>query len=141
MSKLHFTSPTIEGEGIIFEYDDDGDLIKVEFNCKLTSVQYSWIGNSLPHRIDLAPQILAPAIRKGAKLETLPEEPPTFEVFWKRYQDDKGSKTKAQVKFAALSDIDKLDCWRNLPAYLKKKATNGEFKPHAATFLHQKLWR
>lgn len=85
-----------------------------------------------------------PTQHPRARLARRDTNEPTFEDFWKAYprKTGKGAASKAWVKAAKKASTDDIlaALREQLPSIAMQRRTDGDFRPHPATWLNQERW-
>lgn len=135
MQKITMTSDQFRGS-LVFNYNEVGQLTRLDIDAELTEKQKSIITTYLPWTRAAADGFMdtfntAKYIIEAQEL--------TFEMFWKRYDDKaRSSKKKTESQWNKMSKTEQAKAYLFIPKYFRNKGTAE--KKYATTYLSDELW-
>lgn len=136
MNRFLVSLGSIENAAIL-GYDEQTErLMLVDIQGDFSEKQHDWFFNWLPYNMDQLHQR-----SKHEKVQVFPvPENLSFERFWDEYDHKVGKKVRAHKLWDALSDSDRLNCFKAIPRYKFWLAHKNIEKLYPETFLSQRRW-
>lgn len=133
-----WTSETFTGS-VTFTFNNDGILLQYDITqAVIDQRQLEWITNRLPRCYTELVEVLKKA--KQSKLQLLPTEPITFDLFWNKYNEKLRSSKKKSLKiWDKLSPNERSKAFLFINTY-DRSINNGIAKKYCETYLNAELW-
>jgi hypothetical protein len=135
MRIIHLTSISFTGY-VEYVFNDNCLLDKMEFHADLSEKQQIFLLKNMPREI----QELDKLKSANVTLTEMNAEVPTFDMFWKRYDDRvNSSKKRAKQKWNKMTPADQGRAYTFIPKYFMNIPA-GTRKKFAETYLNAELW-
>jgi hypothetical protein len=135
-----WTSGAFTGS-VTFTFNQEGILLQYDITqAQINEEQLKWFTTRLPRTYDELLEVLKKTKDKDGKLQLLPTEIITFDLFWNKYDEKvRSSRKKSRKIWDKLSPNERSKAFLFINTY-NRSIAHGIGKKYCETYLNAELW-